>query len=906
MALERQGGRLIEVTEEQSMQTRLDAAPITPLATALKGGTAKQVDMAGTPLQKKPILEQRVAKEATLGGVERLAQAQQISTQAQQATAERAAQIQQLGSLGVRVQDQVQQQFESVAQQQAEAQIKISQLSAKLGLTEEQEAAAKADPNSTYNQITSALQAFVDSGDVNAAEEALVALTQLGMSTQDAKDLIDTSAAALGITAAETISDKITLGQLDVTQLGYESAAQLAGLLGVEESELNDMTVPQLEKLVTQVQQQEFNNIQIIKAQLAALPPGSFQREILMRELRNMGAVGVTGLEAEIKETIEDLEMADKVQIGDQMFDAEDLLKDEEISRLIQDWVAADPEERETIFPSGEFPELTAWLDANQLALGELSNTFGERQEQFDTTQEEFSKMGTFEDIGVELNKDVISTFLPGYDPDIPLTTAQFQELSAQWSASPIGSITSNVNNEWDKTEIESFMRKANDLSIEDRAAMENLSAEDIMNASNTADILKFDTVGLKDFLGMSGQEGMIFDQDMINKVEEYNDPIKAMSEAGMSRWLEEDYISSLSGADMTTIMETEDPEASMEDIKVFNDTTSDIEEVESMDDVMDIVFQDSTIDWNGLTEEYDNLELLAKYGDPSAIEKLAWFKENIDLDGNGNLDDADFELFKIALADATSGVTHEEMLAGGGGAELRELIDTFSGLGDTGAMTFQIPYSAPLKTIAGRLLEYGDESGTFTNESASELWELSDRDMQNDIWKMSNNIPGLREGIEVTLSEESNNNAINDILISGGNTFLADPAFTFQFGGHGPSAMEGMMNFDINNVSEKTTQAMMGKSISGDLKEFTDTINASQKQVDSQLLSITSNPVYNADTPEGFKLRKQAESLKKFRDGLERYKGLAEQAREDHKEWIESIKTTIPSAESLEGLVLN
>lgn len=663
MALVRQGGQLVEVSEE-SLQQRLDRQTTSPAQAQAMGQTPKQQDMTGTPAQKKPILEQRVAKEDTLRGAERLRTAREQATQAEQVAADRAAQVAQLGSLGTRVQDLVSQQFEQAAQQQVgQAQIAQPALATTLGLSPEELEAAKANPSSNYNQVSAALNEFMLSADVNAGELALVKLTQLGLSSEQAKSLIDTTAQSTGKVVAESMADKVTLGQLDLTELGYESNEQLAELLGVSMSDLNSMTIPQLEQAVQVQQQAQFSRVANLKAEIAALPPGSMQREILLRELRDLGGVGVTGVEDKIATTVEEIDMADEVMIAGQSFDVEELLKDDQISDLIMDWIAADPAEREKIFPSEEYPELTAWIEANQLALGELSTSMGETTESFNKAQDDFAKIGQLEDLDVTLDNDVLSLFVPGFDPETPVTSEQLQALQTTLQSSAIGQIQQNTG-DWSKEETDAFWHKVNGLSGDDKVRIGNMSADAIMEASKSADVLSR-YQGMADFLGLDGEAPMMFDDMSRATVAEYAPVYEKISGTGKEQWLQNDYFGGLSGEDMMTVINSEDPDQIYSDIERYSSTRDSILKADTTEDVIDIMFDEPAANMEQISSDYDQLQKWAAVGDESAQQRVDWFKKHIDLNGDGKIDEEDFSSLSERLGDAMAEVSKDDLLAG-------------------------------------------------------------------------------------------------------------------------------------------------------------------------------------------------------------------------------------------------
>lgn len=469
-------------------QAGLEQPPTTPAGAQALGGTQQQVAMAGTPAQKKPVLEQAVKKTETLQGAQRLEAPREVATGAEQSAATKAQQLAQLGSLGTRVQSLIEGELKKGAQQAlGQARVSGDAVSQMLGLNDAQLAAQKADPNSQYNQVTTKLQQYAADPQ---NQQVLAELAGLGLTpaqAAQASQMWQSASQATGTGVAEAVANQATLGQLDVTQMGYASMDELAGTLGVTPQEAATMTVPQLQQRVADLQQETFSRIQTLQAQLAGMPPGSAQRQLIQRELADLGQVGVAGVEAQVAQTAADIQLADQVKVGNRQMSVEQALKDQNISDLIQDYISASPEQREAILPSAIYGDLRQWVDNNYAALGELVGHAQETQQQFSQAQQDYQAIGQLG--GVQIPDTLLSQIIPGYMPGSVVTSDQVAAAQQTLASSPIGQLAqSDVPN---KSVILSSLGPADLQEIQQR----NLSAAQVADAFNRAEAVRGDAI---------------------------------------------------------------------------------------------------------------------------------------------------------------------------------------------------------------------------------------------------------------------------------------------------------------------------------------------------------------------------------------------------------------------------
>ncbi len=423
---------------EQRVQRLGLPKPTTALGAAGLGATAKQQDMAGTRAAIRSTIRERMAEPDTLQQRERQTGTRQVRTASEAQKGQQVEEFQKFGSLDERVQNLVEKRIQAATPEMAAPAIHTTGLSTALEIDDL--SLASSEQKELYELAKGLLLEFAKSPDENQRELTLIKLQNLGISADEANNLIDTSASAIGATFAEAVQDEITAADIDWTAMGFDNISAAAELLGVDQELFGKMGIDDIQQAVTDLQQAEFTRIQGLRAQLMSTPVGSAQRDILLRELRDLGSVGMTGIEAQAVTVPEDIDLAGQVKIGDEIWDVDELFKDEGLSGLIQDWVAADPIYRDSIIPEDEYPELTAWIKTNSPALNKLSETLGETVEAFTGAQQDYSTLLE----ASSLPSDVLAKFVPGYDPEKIVTSKEAAEAINTFNATGLGQLLIN------------------------------------------------------------------------------------------------------------------------------------------------------------------------------------------------------------------------------------------------------------------------------------------------------------------------------------------------------------------------------------------------------------------------------------------------------------------------------
>lgn len=633
-------GQLVE--EETSLADRVKAAgtttPTSPAGAVSIGASPDAAKMVGTPAQKQNAVTQTVKKEETLQGVSRLSQPRQQATQQETAATQLSNTFSKLGSMGTRVQALVDQRLQGVAQAgNAQATVKGSGLNGALGIDDGQAAAQAADPNSTLSKAKAALQTLSQTPTGPAAELALQTLANLGIQQETARGLLDTSAAAIGQQAANATQDTVTASQLDVSQLGFSNLAEMAATLGVPEEQLANANVATIQQLARDAQQRELATVDTLKAKLAATPVGSAQHSMLMQQLADMGQVGTTGSEAQAQEAVQKLNTADQVTVGGQTMSVENMLKDENLSNLIAQYVQSDPATRDTILPADKFGDLRTWIDNNQQSLGVLANDLQQTTKQFGTTQEQWDDLANT--AGVPITEDVMAALIPDWNRDTVVTSEQLAAAKDALTNSSIGQLANVPGGK----EILAKVNADNVAELKDMTADEIADAYDAAKLANTYEYQKL--------LGLDGPVDFLTDPALRAKAAEMKPIIDLMKNAGVSeKWLNDKDFTKLTPEQMKSL--AENPEQ-YEDFRQYQDTQKKLASASTPAEIFSVIFGGTVGDKEiaGVNDELQNLKTWVKLGVPGAAEKMKQITDTLDADGDGDVDGDDATLLKDRVA---------------------------------------------------------------------------------------------------------------------------------------------------------------------------------------------------------------------------------------------------------------
>lgn len=395
----RQNGQLVETELDSTQLAKLQGqpvAPASPSAAAANGATPDQSKMAGTANQLKgqqTVLQDNTKPADTLTAAKRTDAPRQQATGAEQSAEVKAAKLHTLGSLSTRVESMIEKEFQlknaataAVDQTQLGTVKPEAQVELKAALDEVMK--NPTDPEA----LARATQAWVDNG--------------LG-TVQDfnPQSFVSKAQDSLGQAAGAQIRDTVTLENLEL------SPEEQEGLTSVFGDTWKGLTVPQLQAKLEELRQAEYSRVEGLKAELATATPGTPQYELLLRELQDLGQVGVTGTEKGVQDLQAQVAAADTITIDGTDYTVENLLKDKTINEIVVRMLN-DPEYAARL-KKGPYAEFVNWVEQNKASLEGLAKTLGDTQGQVRTAHEATQELAKVGDI--TLDDDVMKALFPDW-----------------------------------------------------------------------------------------------------------------------------------------------------------------------------------------------------------------------------------------------------------------------------------------------------------------------------------------------------------------------------------------------------------------------------------------------------------------------------------------------------------
>lgn len=331
--LVRKDGKLVEQvtpTSQLAGQAGMTAPPTTPAGVGALGGTAKQQDMAGSVAQKTSALRQ------SLDSVTSLNEAQADKRYRSATTADEQGQLDKQKRLGEvfggtqkRVQDLI---GAAMSQQVAPAAPVLN--TANL---------IRMDQPNQQAEVNEAFAAIVAGTDIQYNINRIQALTGqtpdqiTATANQAATDQI---AKSTGTAAAGAVTDaaKVNVSAL-LPSLGT-SREELASLLGLDPAAIDNLSLDDLDTAVRATTSQG-PGLSVAETQAASQNAslGSAERAAMREASKEQSTTGLASSEAQLESLGRSLENADQVQFGGKQYTVEELLSDENISKVVSDYL---------------------------------------------------------------------------------------------------------------------------------------------------------------------------------------------------------------------------------------------------------------------------------------------------------------------------------------------------------------------------------------------------------------------------------------------------------------------------------------------------------------------------------------------------------------------------------------
>lgn len=700
------------VFEEADLTQKREEAPgqVSPSVSSLTAAGAEPKQAEQALKAKTPILREAVAKEETLAGAQRLKGSEEEVSADTLAAQQKAENLQALGSLGSRVQNRVIDTFSEIKKGATQATVdedliktldlsadtavvtkSVENLITALGETTEIDETERDDlvagwklANPDAGEPTD--EQLLAQQQQHNIEQALVDLSNKGLSYQDALKTIKMGADQIGMSAADLVidHDDFTIDLMfeddDLEATGFQSFSDMAAAMGVPEDDLRGLTLPEFQQRVEDLRQAEFSNMSNIQSQLAATPPGSAQYGILVDQMRALGMVGESGIEADMSQLQEQIDSADVLQVGDTAMTVEDLLKDEAISDIVDELLDLDPNNSQDLARIEEIQEVygtefTDWVSSQEAALSDLANRSKLQVNEFGDVQTQWGNLGTFAD-GVVLDKDQMAALGIDYDPDTPVTAAttwktkQQIENSSVYQAmnldfgeleSTFGDIFGELgitSSNWKQTltDLSTKFTKDNLTQIKDWSSEEILSSHLASKEMQTSP----DSNLLNDFVGNVGD---FPDSATVEKVKKSSTIIKSVPSeikvdlTNSPEWKQlvlDDLENGTELYKQVTVETFESAEKFATEIKSLQELPSD----------RDTIFNELLgTDWS--EDQLEDLEARAKW-DEDAADQYNDFLETYGVEAGGSHEDIDFEAIKEDMLAGYDGIDFTSVLTGG------------------------------------------------------------------------------------------------------------------------------------------------------------------------------------------------------------------------------------------------
>lgn len=407
------GGQLSEESGEEiqqlSGQAGLAAPPTTAIGQGMIGASPDQQKMAGTAAQKTAALN--LASQQPQGaGLQDALRRQQVRTEAtegEQGSQKKSEDMKNLGSLGDRVTD-----FINVQKQKLESE---AGKGVHVSGTDEFQGRNIANEGELKNMLQSYREHPEDQNLLLKLNQALGYDLNRQLSPQEVDQLYETSVSAISKGAAGNVDDDLNVDDLiKDPNFGYDKNI-LADMLGVSREQIGKFSVGQLKDAVAKVQADEFNKTANLEQKATSGQLGQAERGLARGAAMEASRVGTRSSEADVQHLENQIASADTVTFAGKQMKVDDMLKDDNISNVIAEYMNSAPgSDIRNSIDKGE-PELRDFIQKNQAVLEDASKHMQAGAQTFQQTQE-YNKKLQYEPFGgMKLDDDLAKTLIPGF-----------------------------------------------------------------------------------------------------------------------------------------------------------------------------------------------------------------------------------------------------------------------------------------------------------------------------------------------------------------------------------------------------------------------------------------------------------------------------------------------------------
>lgn len=408
-------GRLYTTSQEEQQSLRKLAqesgrgqVPTSPMEAAALGATEDQAKMAGTDVTRLAAAEQAaeplVAEEKELGTALRRRQVRKKATAEEQLAQERSDRIAQLEGLGERVQQIADQMFTE------ENQDRITELS----LDESRTRRLSSESMDALNRLVDGTASAKDIHDLNIS---LGRTANNALTFSELKSYFLTGASQVAGAISEATQDNILVGDLtpeQVQELGFTDVNEVADLLDVDTSDLQNMTIGNLRDQVLDIQVSQYARTQELQGRMVNPNLSYGERMEARRLLREVGGVGTRGAEQQMREVQKDIDEARIVEFAGQEFTVEELLADDNISSMVKRYLENPNSDFAKNLRQDE-PLFSSYIEDNKDALDGLVAGVEAGFQEFEEIQEHNRNIGRLPD-GSAVSDEILQDLVPGFN----------------------------------------------------------------------------------------------------------------------------------------------------------------------------------------------------------------------------------------------------------------------------------------------------------------------------------------------------------------------------------------------------------------------------------------------------------------------------------------------------------
>lgn len=654
----RLNGEVVETTEESVSGLAAKAgqpAPVTPAGATNLGANPDQAKMMGAgPSKGAAPKTVSLNPNDTLQGQQRRDQPRQQQSTTESQAAQKAGRLQSLSGLDTRVQALVGQQLASV-NAAATANVRYNDAAFTALPTTTDQAGVKALLGQ-YQSLNAQLQdPNADKTAVGGQINQILADLKNNHNISDPQNYLNLAQSGVGATAAGAILNPtdVTLDKLDLAELGF-APGELDTLVGPG---WQSMSVGQFTQRIEDLRQSEYQRINGLRAQLATLPAGSAQRELIQRELGDLAQVGVTGTEQGVRELANTISTADMVTFAGQRMSVDKLLADETISRQVEAYLNPNGDPAAKAALEAQHPEFAEWIKKNSEALTALITQTGASNTAFEEVQTQRKAQATVAK-DVTLNDEVMKILDP--------TWGQAVGAVSQIAGPLYQVLTAPGTPDADRSAIAAKLNAEPELA----AKLAQLPPDRILSAHRMAENLMADAA-LADLVGSDGGDGFLLDEGARKKYGQFVSLVNKVRGNKLGTLLEDPAFLDLirDGELNQTNMQAfvKNPKA-WDEYKTYSTTMNsfrDAADSGSIDTMLSFIFGDGA-NQSTVNTVYQGLKEAAEYN-PNSPEARRYnqLRDNIDTNKDGKINHKDFKELVSTIDISMRGQDLDDILAG-------------------------------------------------------------------------------------------------------------------------------------------------------------------------------------------------------------------------------------------------